>query len=115
MDPQQRLLLEIGYTAVHTAGCRNSRAAAQRRIAVAVGMQNIDYEYMSITGTIPSSTYGATGAFSCRSFPCPGPYNGLFLPLISQARVWLSLLGAYHIHWASMGHAKLSAQRAQLH
>jgi FkbH-like protein len=76
MDPQQRLLLELGYAAVHMAGHRTSKAAAQRRIAVAIGMQNIDYEYMSITGTIPSSTYGATGEPSCRLFPCPCPCHG---------------------------------------
>ena len=29
---------------------------------MAVGMQNIDYEYMAIMGMLPASTYGATGA-----------------------------------------------------
>ena len=60
MDPQQRLLLEVGYEAMHGAG-RRMAALARRCISVAVGMQNVDHEYMAILGRLPASTYGATG------------------------------------------------------
>lgn len=61
MDPQQRLLLELGYAAVHDAS-RRMNTLARSSTSVAVGMQNIDHEYMAIMGMLPASTYGATGA-----------------------------------------------------